>query len=146
MALTMYSGSVNSPSTELKQSITNNQTNIELKNASVLPLAPNIFTIGEDTDCETVLYLGNPVDNIVIVQRGFQGTAKAWDKDTVCARNFTEYDYRALIENITELQTPQIPENIIRNASGYIVQITKGVHTYIYHRDLNNNIVSIEVI
>ena len=146
MALTMYSGSVNSPSTKLAQSITINQTTLELEDASVLPLAPNIFTIGEDSDCETVLYNSNPVGNTITVQRGFQGIAKQWDIDTPCSRNFTEYDYRALIENIIELQTPQIPEDIIRNASGYIVQITKGDKTYIYTRDLENNIISIEVI
>lgn len=43
-------------------------------------------------------------------------------------------------------QSNYTPENIVRNASGYIVQITKGNNTYIYHRDLNNNITSIEVI
>jgi len=38
------------------------------------------------------------------VERGFQGVARSWSVGTVIARNFTEYDYNALMENINTLR------------------------------------------
>ena len=104
----MYPGKVNSPQTTLVDEINNTTTMITVTNASVLPDAPNIVTLGSDEDAETVLYtavVGNVLGGIT---RGFQGTAKAWPIDTPVARLFTEYDYRALSKNIRDLEIMQL--------------------------------------
>jgi hypothetical protein len=56
--------------------------------------------VGDSNDAETVQYSIKTGNTLLQVIRGFQGTAKAWNVDTVVARNFTEYDYRALKHNL----------------------------------------------
>ena len=67
MTLPMYGGSINSPSTKLVTNINATTNVISLYDASILPAAPNIFTIGEEEDCETVLYTSSPINNIIMV-------------------------------------------------------------------------------
>lgn len=98
--ITMYPGQVNSPTTELTNAITNSQTSITLLNAAVLPPAPNLAVIGVGENAETILYQNKTGNTLSGVTRGFQGTAQAWQAGTAVARNFTEYDYNALKENI----------------------------------------------
>ena len=38
--------------------------------------------------------------NAITVERGFQGIPKTWNAGTIIARNFTEYDYNTLVENV----------------------------------------------
>ena len=94
---------VNSPQTELASAIDDEQTTIPLLDASKLPPAPNLATIGTDETAETVLYTGKSGNNLTGVTRGFQGAAKAWVQGTKVARLFTEYDYEALADNIRDL-------------------------------------------
>jgi len=103
MALqTMYPGMVNSPQTELASAIDNQQTTIPLLDASKLPPAPNLATIGVGEDAETILYTGVSGNDLTGVTRGFQGAAKAWVQGTKVARNFTAYDYDALRQNVAD--------------------------------------------
>lgn len=99
---TMYPGMVNSPQTELASAIDDSQTTIPLLDATVLPAAPNLATIGTGEDAETVLYEGVDGNDLTDVTRGFQGAAKAWNAGTKVARNFTAYDYDALRENVED--------------------------------------------
>jgi hypothetical protein len=96
----MYNGIVNSPPTKISGSVSAVDTIIILDNPSVIPDAPNIFTIGSGSDCETVYFANSPSGSSFTVVRGFQGIAKSWDADTIVFRSFTEYDYAAIIENI----------------------------------------------
>lgn len=96
----MYPGKVNSPATTLAAAITDSDTDIELTDASVLPAAPNICTIGTREDAETVLFTGVTGDTLTGCTRGFEGTAKAWDAGVVVARMFTHHDYEALRVNV----------------------------------------------
>lgn len=104
--LPMYAPIANSPSTVINISLGIDDTTITLVDASVLPPAPNICTIGYNTSSpETILYPTNPVDNMLSgVTRGFQGTPQAWPSESSVARAFTAYDYSSVIENLSELQ------------------------------------------
>ena len=100
---TMYPGIANSPQTELAAAIDDSQTTISLVDASLVPPAPNIATIGSDETAETVLYTGKTGNDITGVSRGFEGTAKSWSVGMKVARNFTNRDYEALTNNIGDL-------------------------------------------
>jgi len=115
---TMYPGKVNSPMTELASAIDNVQTTIPLLDASVLPAAPNLATIGTGENAETVLYTGVSGNDLTGVTRGFQGAAKSWGAGVKVARLFTEYDYDALRQNILS--------HASRHASGGADPLTPG--------------------
>jgi hypothetical protein len=106
----MYSGKINSPSTTLATPINNSDTTIVLVDASVLPAAPNIFVIGYDTDSpETIFYPSTPSLNVLSgVTRAFQGVAQSWIVNSKIARMFTEYDYNALVNNLSIIQNRSI--------------------------------------
>ncbi|WP_449600293.1 SGNH/GDSL hydrolase family protein [Paenibacillus sp. Marseille-Q9583] len=99
----MFPAVANSPATELSAAITDIQTTITLLDASKLPDAPNIATIGVDETAETVRYKGKSGNDLTGVTRGFSGTvAKAWAVGVGVARYFTAYDADALRGNIED--------------------------------------------
>lgn len=103
--LDMYKGMVNSPETTITNDISNTDTIIYILDETRVPdELPNLMTLGTGTAAETIKVL-SVNGNALTVERGFQGVAKAWNAGTVIARNFTEYDYNALKENIEELET-----------------------------------------
>ncbi|SDD26602.1 hypothetical protein [Paenibacillus sp. cl123] len=73
--LPMYSAVVNSPQTELPSGINATQTTVPVVNASLLPPAPNLVTIGTDESAETILYTGISSNTLTGVTRAFQGQA-----------------------------------------------------------------------
>jgi hypothetical protein len=99
----MYEGMPNSPQTELASGIDDIQTTIPLVDSSKLPPAPNLATIGSDETAETILYTGISGNDLTGVTRGLEGDAKAWSAGTKVARNFTNWDYETLINNIGDL-------------------------------------------
>ena len=100
---TMYPGMVNSPETTTTNNINESDTIIYVLDPARVPEPPNLMTLGTGTNAETVKVL-EMNDNAITVERGFQGVAKSWPAGTVIARNFTEYDYNALKENIEDLE------------------------------------------
>lgn len=99
----MYPASINSPSTEVLQAIEDNTTVFSVRDAAIIPDAPNILTLGYDTETpETVLLLSKNANELT-VQRGFDGSASVWPIYTSIARVFTAYDYEAFKANIEEL-------------------------------------------
>lgn len=112
--LTMYDGLVNSPETTTTNNISNSDTIIYVLDPSRVPAElPNLMTLGTGTNAETVKVTAVD-DNALTVERGFQGTAAAWNAGTIIARTFTEYDYNALKENILELESDK--EELIKDA------------------------------
>lgn len=113
MALTtMYPGFVNSPSTTLTGDITDIATTIPVTELGVFPAAPNLAVIGTGDDAETIYYgaksAATGAGNLTTVTREFNktgtyGAKKAWSTGEVIARNFTEYDYDAITDNITNI-------------------------------------------
>lgn len=102
--ITMYPAQVNSPETTLSNNINNTTASIPVVNASLLPSAPNLLTIGDGDEAETVL-MTNKVGNNLTVTRGIQGTTKSWDSGTAIRRMFTAYDHDTFKANIEDLNT-----------------------------------------
>jgi len=103
--LEMYRGMVNSPETTITNDINAEDTIIYVLDETKVPEElPNLMTLGTGTSAETVKVL-EVNGNALTVERGFQGVARSWNSGTVIARNFTEYDYNALVENVKTLKT-----------------------------------------
>lgn len=99
----MYPAVVNSPKTELPESITSTQTDITVANVAVLLTGEGIATIGNGDTAETITYTsvdGNVLKGCI---RGYQGVARSWTAGTRVARNFAAADWDAARDNITEL-------------------------------------------
>ncbi|MHA7962885.1 hypothetical protein ACX93W_01985 [Paenibacillus sp. CAU 1782] len=112
---TLYPAMVNSPVTELAAAIDGAATTITVLNGAALPDAPNIATIGQGENAETVMYAAKSGNTLSSVTRGFQGTARAWSISSKIARNFTAYDYDTIREKLDEGQT--IPSPIQRGVN-----------------------------
>lgn len=93
---------VNSPGTELAADINATTTSIDVLDASKLPAAPNLVTVGGDESAETIRYTGKTGNTLIGCTRGFEGTAKGWASGTQAARNHTAYDYEAGRANIAD--------------------------------------------
>jgi len=102
--LEMYKGVANSPETTITNDINNLDTIIYVLDETRIPELPNIMVLGNGISAETVKVLSIE-GNALTVERGFQGVPKSWNTGTIIARNFTEYDYNALVENVEELDS-----------------------------------------
>lgn len=100
---TMYSAKVDSPITTLTSKIEQSDTTIPVKNADYLPDAPNIATIFDNDDTETIKYEGKNENELTDVTRGFQGDEKTWEKGTEIARFYTDYDHNSFKNNIEKI-------------------------------------------
>ncbi|SKB36241.1 hypothetical protein SAMN02745120_1035 [Acetoanaerobium noterae] len=105
--LQMYKGAINSPETIITNNISNTDTLIYVQDETKVPTdLPNLMVIGTGISAETIKVLS--ISGLAItVERAFQGTAKTWNAGTTIARNFTEYDYEALKNNVEELADNQ---------------------------------------
>ena len=70
---TMYPAVVNSPSTEVLFHIDDTTTEIVVRDVGVVPSAPNLLTIGYDTPNPETVRLISINDNVLTVERGFEG-------------------------------------------------------------------------
>ena len=114
----MYPGMVNSPETTITNGISESDTIIYVLDPARVPTPPNLMTLGTGTNAETVK-VTDISGSAITVERGFQGIAKSWPAGTVIARNFTEYDHDAFIENINS--------HASRHAAGGPDEITPGM-------------------
>lgn len=100
----MFPAVANSPATELTAAITDIATTVSVLDASKLPDAPNIATIGVDESAETIKYTSKSGNTLTGVTRGFNDTAaKAWAVGSGVARYFTAYDADAMRGNIEDI-------------------------------------------
>lgn len=100
---TMYAPQNNGPHTALAEAINAAQTDITVVDASVLPDAPNLLTIGTGEDAELVL-MSAKTGNILTVTRGYNGTvAKSWEADEWVYRAITAQDVSALQANVNAI-------------------------------------------
>ena len=103
--LTMYPPQNNSPYTTLEEAIGAGETSVTVADASVLPDAPNLLTIGTEENAEVVLMTAK-TGNILTVQRGVYGTtAGEWGKDERIYRAITAKDLGDLQDNVRILKT-----------------------------------------
>lgn len=101
----MYDGVVNSPETYLTQNLAADATIIYVADSSVFGSLPNLAVIGTDQNAETILIKSKRSDGGLEVQRALEGPAKRWEKTTAIARNFTNFDYQQIKDNIEKLNT-----------------------------------------
>lgn len=104
----MYPGVANSPETFLRENVAPEGTILYVNDASVLGELPTLAVLGSDQNAETVLVKSKRSDGGLEVQRAVEGLAKKWEKATVVARNFTNYDYKQLADNIAKLNSEKI--------------------------------------
>lgn len=100
---TMYEGVANSPETFLRTALASGGTVMYVADNSVFGKLPNLAVIGNSSNAETVLITSERSDQGLNIKRGVEGTVKSWEEKTVVARNFTNYDYDKLKENINIL-------------------------------------------
>ena len=110
MALkTMYASKNGSPSTTLTAEITAAATTIPLTDASVLPAAPGIATIGATAEAELIIYAAKDGNTLTGVLRGVNGTiASAANAGTAVFRAYSTYDHDTFIDNINTLDTDKL--------------------------------------
>nr|DAF83116.1 MAG TPA: hypothetical protein [Caudoviricetes sp.] len=110
MALkTMYASKNGSPSTTLTAAITAAATTIPLTDASVLPAAPGIATIGATAEAELIIYAAKDGNTLTGVLRGVNGTiASAANPGTAVFRAYSTYDHDTFIDNINTLDTDKL--------------------------------------
>lgn len=102
--LEMFKGVANSPETTITNDIDNSDTIIYVLDETRIPEdLPNLMVLGTGTSAETIKVLSIE-GNAITVERGFQGVPRSWNAGTIIARNFTEYDYNALVENVKTLK------------------------------------------
>ena len=86
---TMYPAAVNSKATVTMGALDANTTTVTVLDGTVLPDVPNLLVLGTAKE-----------GNVLTIERGFQGTPKAWNAGTEIARNFTGYDLDTVSENM----------------------------------------------
>lgn len=100
---TMYPPQNNGPRTQLTVAVNSASTSITVEDATVLPMPPNVLSLGGSDDTELVK-LVSVTGNILTVERGFNGTTpKSWDIDTYVYRGITAQDVSALQSNVNEV-------------------------------------------
>lgn len=102
---TLYPAIPNSPVAKLTSPITNADVTITVDDATKLPDAPNLATLGSGESNETILYTGKDGNNLTGITRGLEGVAQSWDAGTPIARLFTAYDYNTLIQKLIEIRS-----------------------------------------
>ena len=117
----MYPGAINSPETFLTQPLSIDGTVLYVADGSVFGELPNLAVLGSDQTAETILVKSKRSDGGFDVDRAFEGSKKRWDKATTAARNFTNYDYKQIVDNIKKLDKAKqdsltAGDNIIINA------------------------------
>lgn len=123
---TMYAPQNNGPHTLLTGAINSAVTSVTVEDASVLPDAPNVLTIGLDEDAELVL-MHSKTGNILAVERGFNGTTpKEWRIGDWVYRAITAQDISALQANVQETRD-EIPTGL---KSGATREIQCGAVTF----------------
>lgn len=105
---TMYPGVANSPETFLKENVAPEGTTIYVNDTSVFGDLPTLAVIGTDQNAETVLVKSKRSDGGLEVQRAIEGFSRRWEKTTLVARNFTNYDYEKITENIKKLNESKV--------------------------------------
>ena len=107
----MYDGVVNSPETYLTQNLAQDGTVLYVADGSIFETLPNLAVIGSDQTAETILVKSRRSDGGFDIDRGIENVQRNWEKITSVARNFTNYDYKQLKDNIEILNKNKLEES-----------------------------------
>ena len=118
----MYDGAANSPDTFLTSPLASGGNIMYVADSSVFGTLPNLAVLGSGANAETVLITSKRSDQGLNVQRAVEGVARDWSKATIVARNFTNYDYKQLKENIEKINNGK-QESL---TAGNNIQISNG--------------------
>lgn len=118
----MYDGVSNSPDTFLTSPLASGGNIMYVADSGVFGTLPNLAVLGSGANAETVLITSKRSDQGLNIQRAVEGVARDWAKASIVARNFTNYDYKQLKENIEKLNTGK-QESL---TAGNNIQITNG--------------------
>lgn len=118
----MYDGVSNSPDTFLTSPLASGGNIMYVADSSVFGILPNLAVLGSGANAETVLITSKRSDQGLNIQRAVEGVARDWVKATIVARNFTNYDYKQLKENIEKINNGK-QESL---TAGNNIQITNG--------------------
>lgn len=140
----MYPGMVNSPTTTLSEEFTSGDNHIHVTELAVFPAAPNIAVIGSGTDACTYAYTGKSAASGSGTLTGvsdIEGTDKNWASGEVIARNFTNYDFVTVQDNLE-----QSPSDMSRQAvtnSNFDIWQRKSTDLATTHRARASNVITI---
>lgn len=115
----LYPPMPGSPVTYLDGEINASVTTITVKDISALPLPPNIATMGDGADSETIKYTGKSGNSLIGVVRGFEGAAREWNSGAPIANV-------PCAHHVTSLQRNLIPKGCILMWGGAINNIPQG--------------------
>lgn len=118
----MYDGVANSPDTFLTSPLASGGNIMYVADSSVFGTLPNLAVLGSGANAETVLITSKRSDQGLNVQRAVEGVARDWVKASIVARNFTNYDYKQLKENIEKINNGK-QESL---TAGSNIKITNG--------------------
>ena len=118
----MYDGVANSPDTFLTSPLASGGNIMYVADSGVFGTLPNLAVLGSGANAETVLILSKRSDQGLNIQRAVEGVARDWVKASIVARNFTNYDYKQLKENIEKINNGK-QESL---TAGSNIQITNG--------------------
>lgn len=118
----MYAGVANSPDTFLTSPLASGGNIMYVADSSVFGTLPNLAVLGSGANAETVLITSKRSDQGLNIQRAVEGVARDWAKASIVARNFTNYDYKQLKENIEKINNSK-QENL---TAGNNIQIING--------------------
>lgn len=104
----MYDGVSNSPDTFLTSPLASGGNIMYVADSSVFGTLPNLAVLGSGANAETVLITSKRSDQGLNIQRAVEGVARDWVKASIVARNFTNYDYKQLKENIELLNSDKV--------------------------------------
>lgn len=121
----MYKGVANSPDTFLSEPLASGGAIIYVADYSVFGNLPTLAVIGSGANAETILIKSKRSDQGLDVKRAIEGVARDWPKATTIARNFTNYDYNQLVENINKLNVSKIDAP----TGGTVGQVLKKTET-----------------
>ncbi|WP_277220733.1 right-handed parallel beta-helix repeat-containing protein [Peptoniphilus vaginalis] len=99
----MYDGVANSPDTFLTSPLASGGNIMYVADSSVFGTLPNLAVLGSGANAETVLITSKRSDQGLNIQRAVEGVARDWVKASIVARNFTNYDYQQIKDNIEKL-------------------------------------------
>lgn len=120
----MYPGMINSVETVITNVVNDSDTILYIQDDTRIPEAPNLLVIGGNMASAETVKLVKKEGIKLTVERGYQGTAKNWPMNTVIARNFTDADYEAIIENIKGIYSASVPYNTEIVGDGIVTSFT----------------------
>lgn len=96
----MYPAVAGSPVTTLSAGITETDLTIPINAPTALPPAPNLATIYDNNNFETVLYTAKDSSSITVDSRALEGVARAWGEGTKISRLITAKDHNDVKNNL----------------------------------------------